>query len=122
MFYDVMNGDEGLGTLFKPLAVRARLSSICLLSFQRCSGVASLRNTRLCTAARRCQRRKQSARLLTAEAGHAPPAPVWRPRAACCAQISPRQSVSDQLAYLATASQSRDNGRFVDNLGNTMEW
>ena len=23
MFYDVMNGDEGLGSLFKPLAVRA---------------------------------------------------------------------------------------------------
>ncbi len=26
MFYDVMNGDEGLGSLFKPLAVRASFS------------------------------------------------------------------------------------------------
>ena len=47
---------------------------------------------------------------------------VRSPRAATHAQISPAQSVSDQLAYLATASQARDNGRFVDNLGNTMPW
>ena len=39
-----------------------------------------------------------------------------------CAQISAQQSVSDQLAYLATASQGRDNGRFVDHQGNTMDW
>ena len=38
------------------------------------------------------------------------------------AQISPQQSVSDQLAFLASASQGRDNGRFVDNLGKTMNW
>ena len=40
----------------------------------------------------------------------------------CVAQISPEESVKRQLAYLATASQARDNGRFVDNLGNTMDW
>ena len=37
-------------------------------------------------------------------------------------QISAEKSVSSQLAYLATASQGRDNGRFVDYLGNTMDW
>ena len=40
----------------------------------------------------------------------------------CPMQISPEQSVSNQLAYLATVSQGRDNGRFVDNQGNTMDW
>ena len=37
-------------------------------------------------------------------------------------QISAEKSVSSQLAYLAKASQARDNGRFVDYNGNTMEW
>jgi len=36
-------------------------------------------------------------------------------------QVTPAKSVSDQLAFLATASQGRDNGRFVDWMGNTMD-
>jgi hypothetical protein len=47
---------------------------------------------------------------------------VLTSRAHFAAQISPEKSVSSQLAYLATASQARDNGRFVDYNGNTMDW
>ena len=37
-------------------------------------------------------------------------------------QITTEESVGSQLAYLATASQARDNGRYVDHEGNTMDW
>ena len=38
------------------------------------------------------------------------------------AQITTEESVSSQLAFLATASQARDNGRYVDWNGDTMDW
>ena len=37
-------------------------------------------------------------------------------------QITPPVSVQKQLEYLATVTQQKDNGRFVDNTGKDLPW
>ena len=37
-------------------------------------------------------------------------------------QITPEVSVGKQLAYLATVTQKKDNGRFVGNTGEDLPW
>jgi len=118
MFHSFVNSGEGLADMFKPLSVRVDTGTlrvphqlVSISTSCRCAKTVAAVPPGLTwvsypSCAPHCKR----------------PHRVLTPACVSCAQISPEQSVSDQLAFLATASQGRDNGRFVDNLGNAMDW
>ena len=113
MFNDVVDGGKGQGldlnSFFKPMAVRNTPFCLQYARWRPLALANKLSDAEMTLDFALRRPRHDITRLC-------------RTRPLSLAQISAEKSVSDQLAFLATASQARDNGRFVDNLGNTMAW
>ena len=120
MYADVVSGGADLGSLFDKFVVRSWVPGVGLvvrviIMFSR----ASVTFRPWCTLKSVDHAEQCDSHLLPL----CDYVSFWgMTRYGCDPQITPEKSVSSQLAYLATASQVRDNGRFVDYNGTTMDW